>query len=34
MLSLALERQKPDEIDEARKKLAEMLDELDRGFFL
>jgi molecular chaperone HscC len=32
--SLAIERQKPDEIDQARGKLAEILDELDRGFFL
>jgi molecular chaperone HscC len=34
MLAVALERQKPDEIDRARKKLSDMLDELDRGFFL
>jgi molecular chaperone HscC len=34
VLAVALERQKPDEIDRARKKLSEMLDELDRGFFV
>jgi molecular chaperone HscC len=33
-LAVALERQKPEEIDRARKKLSDMLDELDRGFFL
>jgi molecular chaperone HscC len=32
--SLALERQKPDEIEQARKKLSQMLDEFDRGFFV
>jgi len=32
--SIALERQKPDEIERARKTLSEMLDEFDRGFFL
>jgi molecular chaperone HscC len=34
VLAAAIERQKPDEIDRARKKLSDMLDELDRGFFL
>ncbi len=34
LFSLALERQKPDEIEQARKKLSAMLDEFDRGFFL
>jgi molecular chaperone HscC len=32
--SIALERQKPEEIEQARRKLSDMLDELDRGFFL
>ena len=32
--SLAIERQKPDEIEQARNKLSAMLDEFDRGFFL
>jgi molecular chaperone HscC len=34
VLAAAIERQKPDEIDRARKKLSDMLDELDRGFFV
>jgi molecular chaperone HscC len=34
VLAAAVERQKPDEIDRARKKLSDMLDELDCGFFL
>jgi molecular chaperone HscC len=33
-LTIALERQNPDAIDEARKRLSGLLDELDRGFFL
>ena len=32
--SVAVERQKPDEIERTRKRLAEMLDEFDRGFFV
>jgi molecular chaperone HscC len=32
--SIALERQNADEIEQARKRLATMLDEYDRGFFL
>ena len=31
---IALERQNPDEIEQGRKKLARMLEEHDRGFFL
>jgi molecular chaperone HscC len=34
VLTIALERQKPDEIDHARKKLSDLLDEFDHGFFL
>jgi molecular chaperone HscC len=33
-LTLALDRQNPDEIDKARKRLSELLDEFDRGFFV
>jgi molecular chaperone HscC len=33
-LTVALERQNPDEIVQARQKLSELVDELDRGFFL
>jgi molecular chaperone HscC len=34
IFTIAVERQKPDEVERARKKLTEMLDELDRGFFV
>jgi molecular chaperone HscC len=34
VFTIAIERQKPDEIERARQKLAELLDEFDRGFFL
>lgn len=34
MLTVAIERQNTDEIERARKKLTELLDEFDRGFFL
>jgi molecular chaperone HscC len=33
-LSIALERQNPEEIEQARKRLTVMLEEHDRGFFL
>ncbi|HEY2134739.1 MAG TPA: molecular chaperone HscC [Xanthobacteraceae bacterium] len=33
-LTVALERQNPDEIVQARQSLSELVDELDRGFFL
>ncbi len=34
IFTIAIERQKPDEIERARQKLAALLDEFDRGFFL
>ena len=34
VFTIAIERQKPDEIERARQKLAELLDEFDRGFFV
>ena len=34
VFTIAIERQKPDEIEHARKKLTDLLDEFDRGFFL
>jgi len=32
--AIAIERQKPDEIERARKRLTDLLDQFDRGFFL
>jgi molecular chaperone HscC len=34
VFTVAIERQKPDEIERARKKLTALLEELDRGFFV
>jgi molecular chaperone HscC len=34
LFAIAIERQKPDEIERTRKKLSGLLDELDRSFFL
>jgi hypothetical protein len=34
IFAVAIERQKPDELERARKKLTEVLDDFDRGFFV